>query len=63
MTWVALSLYALGVIGAVLLDGDTQRRDVAASLRKWVVLIGWPAAIAVATCLALVDWVRRERRR
>jgi hypothetical protein len=44
MTWLALSLYALGVIGAAAAVG----RDVPADLREWVIIAIWPVAVAWA---------------
>lgn len=58
MTWLALSLYALGVIGAAAAVG----RDVPAGLREWVVIIGWPIAVAAAVAVSLFSSVRKACR-
>lgn len=55
MTWLALSLYALGVVGAFSLIP----RDVPAGLRENIVIIAWPLAVAAAICLGLFTSVRR----
>lgn len=44
MTALALTLYALGVVGAAAAVG----RDEPAGLREWVVVICWPLAVAYA---------------
>jgi hypothetical protein len=63
MTWLAASLYALGVVGAVSLHHGADGRDVPASVREWVVVIGWPIAVSVAVCLAVYEVSRRGARR
>ena len=55
MTWLAASLYTLGVIGAAAAVG----RDVPASLREWVVIVVWPLAVAYA--VATVPFSRARR--
>jgi hypothetical protein len=64
MTWLALSLYALGLVGAATAVGrDAHGRDVPAGLRERVVVIFWPIAVGAAICLALADAVRRGAQR
>lgn len=58
MTAAAVSLYALGVVGAAAAVG----RDEPAGLREWVVVIGWPLAVAAAICLAVFSSVRKACR-
>ena len=55
MTWLALSLYCLGVVGAFSLTP----RDVPAGLREHIVVIVWPLAVAAAIGLGLFTSVRR----
>ncbi len=63
MTWLALSLYALGVVGAaVAVNGSPDGRNVAPGLREWAVVIFWPLAVAAAICLGLFTSVRRACR-
>ncbi|RWB29618.1 MAG: hypothetical protein EOQ41_16025 [Mesorhizobium sp.] len=54
MTVLAISLYALGVIGAAAAVG----RDVPAGLREWVVIICWPLAVAWAVASVPVSKLR-----
>lgn len=54
MTWLAVSLYALGVIGAAASVG----RDIPAGPREWVVIIIWPLAVAYA--VVSVPFSKRE---
>lgn len=58
MTWAALSLYALGVVGAAAAVG----RDEAPGLREWVVIIGWPIAVAAAIGMSLFSSARKACR-
>lgn len=42
MTYLAISLYTLGVIGAAAAVG----RDVPAGPREWAIIVIWPVAVA-----------------
>jgi hypothetical protein len=44
MTWLALSLYGLGLVGAA----AAVWRDEAPGLREWVIILCWPLAVAYA---------------
>ncbi|TPM53251.1 hypothetical protein FJ959_22225 [Mesorhizobium sp. B2-2-4] len=59
MTVLAASLYLLGVIGAAAAVG----RDVPAGLREWIVIVGWPLAVAYAVASVPVSkfWARSFR--
>lgn len=63
MNWLALSLWVLGIAGALMLGDRTPRRDVASHVKEHVVVIAWPIAIALAICLAIAHRARREYRR
>lgn len=54
MIWLSASLYTLGVIGAAAAVG----RDVPASPREWVVIVGWPLAVAYAVASVPVSKIR-----
>lgn len=63
MTWLALSLYVLGTIGAASAIGrDAYGRDVPAGFREWVVIVGGPIAVAAAIVLAIAGAARRSAR-
>lgn len=50
MTYLALSLYALGLIGAC--------AAVNAGPRKWIVCLLWPLAVAACTAWGIFDAFR-----
>ena len=54
MTYLALSLYALGLIGAA----TAVSKDAPAGPREWAVCLVWPIAVALAIALAAVDTAR-----
>ena len=54
MTWLAASLYALGVIGAAAAVG----RDEPAGVREWVIIAIWPVAVAWAVASVPVSKFR-----
>jgi len=54
VTWLAASLYALGIIGAAASVG----RDVPSGPREWVVIVIWPLAVAYA--VATVPFSKRR---
>lgn len=54
MTWLAASLYALGVIGAA----ATVGRNEPSGPREWVVIVCWPLAVAYA--VATVPFSKRR---
>lgn len=58
MTYVAASLYALGVVAGLCLIP----RDVPAGRREYAVVICWPVAVVAAIALGLLEAVRREIR-
>lgn len=58
--WLALVLYALGLVGAATAVGrDAHGRDVPAGFREWIVVIAWPVAVGAAICLAIAGAVHR----
>lgn len=60
MTWLAASLYVLGVVGAVsAVSRGPDGRYVPSGLREWAVVIGWPLAVGAAVGLGLLTTVRR----
>jgi hypothetical protein len=58
MTWLAISLYVLGFVGAV----AAVSKAAPMGLREYVVIIVWPIAVAAAICLGLFTTVRRACR-
>jgi hypothetical protein len=58
MTVVALTLYALGIIGAAAAVG----RDIPPGLREWVVIVVWPLAVAYAIASVPVSKLRARLR-
>jgi hypothetical protein len=63
MTWAAISLYALGVIGAAsAISRGPDGRYVPSGLRENIIVICWPIAVAAAICLGLFTFVRRACR-
>ena len=57
MTAVALTLYALGIIGAA----AAVWRDEPTGLREWVVIVVWPLAVAYAIASVPVSKLRARR--
>lgn len=63
MTVLALSLYALGLIGAAsAVSRDAYGRNVPSGIREWIVIVAWPIAVAAAIILAIADAARRSVR-
>jgi hypothetical protein len=63
MTYLAASLYALGIVGAVsAIRRDAYGRYVPTGLREWVVIVAWPVAVAAAIVLGLAEAARRSVR-
>jgi hypothetical protein len=58
MTAIALTLYALGIIGAAASVG----RDIPAGPREWVVIVIWPLAVAYAIASVPVSKLRARLR-
>ncbi|CAN0653132.1 DUF2842 domain-containing protein [Nitratireductor aquimarinus] len=53
MTILAISLYLLGVIGAVASVGrDAYGRNVPTGLREWAVCVVWPLAVVAAIAMS-----------
>ncbi|MBB4649600.1 hypothetical protein GGQ99_001322 [Aminobacter niigataensis] len=60
MTWLASTLYALGVVGAAsAVSRGPDGRYVPTGLREYVVIICWPLAVGAALGLGLFTFVRR----
>lgn len=53
MTILAISLYGLGIIGAL----ASTSRDAPIGLREWAIGICWPLAVAVATLSGLIQFI------
>lgn len=53
MTAFAITLYLLGVIGAL----ASTSRDAPIGLREWTIGICWPLAVAVATLSGLFTFI------
>ncbi len=63
MTWAVILLYALGIVGAAAaVTRDAEGRNVPSGLREWIVIVGWPLAVAAAICLGLFSSVRKAVR-
>lgn len=60
MTWLAGSLYALGVVGAAsAINRGPDGRYVPTGLREWAVVVAWPVAVGAAVGLGLFTFVRK----
>lgn len=60
MNWLAASLYALGLVGALAsIRRDPEGRYVPSGLREWAVVIGWPITVSAAIGLGIFTSVRR----
>lgn len=55
MTWLAASLYVLGIVGA----GAAVSREAPMGLREWAIIVCWPLAVGSAVGLGLFTTVRR----
>lgn len=53
MTTLAITLYGLGVIGAL----ASTAREAPMGFREWTIGICWPLAVAVATLSGLINFV------
>lgn len=64
MIWLSVSLYALGFIGAAsAVSRDAYGRNLPSGVREWVVIVGWPIAVAAAIVLAIASAARRSVQR
>lgn len=59
MTYLAISLYLLGIFPAA----SAARWDIAPGLREWIVVIGWPLTVAVSIITGLCACVRARSAR
>lgn len=61
MTWLAGSLYALGVVAglAAIHTEGSDGRNKPASLGEWVVVIGWPVSVSATIGVVAFRFVRK----